>query len=85
MPFLRAIRPFGEAVTDSLRALLHEAWRAPVLDGYSAVDAGIIALQCPQHPHFHVQSEGVLLEVLREDDSVCGPGEVGRVVVTRDA
>ncbi len=83
MPFLRAIRPFGEAVTDALRALLHEAWRAPVLDGYSAVETGIIALQCPDRPHFHVQSEGVLLEVLREDGSACAAGEVGRVVVTR--
>jgi phenylacetate-CoA ligase len=82
MPFLRAARPFGESVTDELRALLDAAWHVPVLDGYSAVEVGMIALQCPDHPHFHVQSEGLLLEVLREDGSACGAREVGRVVVT---
>jgi phenylacetate-CoA ligase len=83
MPFLRAIRPIGEVVTDELRALLDVAWHAPVIDGYSAVEAGIIALQCPEHPHMHVQAEGVLLELLREDGSACAPGEIGKVVVTR--
>ena len=83
MPFLRAIRPFGESVSDELRALLQAVWHVPVLDGYSAVEVGIIGLQCPENVHFHVQSEGLLLELLRDDGLECGPGEVGRVVVTR--
>src|SRR3546814_13116510 len=41
-----------------------------------------LALQCPEHEHYHVQSEAVLLEVLDEEDRPCRPGEVGRVVVT---
>ena len=41
-----------------------------------------MALQCPTGEHYHVQSEGVLLEVLDEAGKPCAPGEVGRVVVT---
>jgi phenylacetate-CoA ligase len=49
---------------------------------YSAEEMGYMALQCPEHEHYHVQSENVLLEVLRDDGAPCGPGETGRVVVT---
>jgi phenylacetate-CoA ligase len=83
MPFLRAIRPMGEVVSGEQRGLYDAAWHAPVIDGYSAVETGIIALQCPQHPHMHVQAEAVLLELLREDGSACAPGEIGKIVVTR--
>ena len=43
---------------------------------------GYLALQCPQHEHYHVQAEGVLLEVLDDTGAPCVPGQVGRVVVT---
>jgi phenylacetate-CoA ligase len=43
---------------------------------------GFIALQCPRHEHYHVQSESVLVEVLDEDGEPVRPGEIGRVVLT---
>jgi phenylacetate-CoA ligase len=49
---------------------------------YSANELGYLALQCPEHEHYHVQAEGVLLEVLGEDNRPCATGEIGRVVVT---
>jgi phenylacetate-CoA ligase len=54
----------------------------PTIDIYSAREVGYIALQCPEHEHYHVQSEGVFVEVLDDDGAPCGPGEVGRVLVT---
>ena len=42
----------------------------------------MIALQCPEHPHYHVQAESLLVEVLGSDGAPCGPGETGRLVVT---
>ena len=88
LPGLRAVRPFGEVVTDEVRAVMTEAWGAPVIDAYSAVETGMMALQCPHaaaegRVSFHVLSEGLLLEVLREDGTPCAEGEVGRVVVTQ--
>lgn len=52
------------------------------MDMYSAVEAGYLALQCPQHEHHHVQAESVFVEAIAEDGRACGPGETGRAVVT---
>jgi phenylacetate-CoA ligase len=82
LPGLREVRTFGETVADDLRAAAREAWGVPLSDAYSAQEVGCIALQCPDHPHYHVQGEGVLVEVLDDAGRACEPGEVGRVVLT---
>lgn len=82
LPALRNVITFGESLPAGLRATCHAAWGAGVKDMYSAEEMGYMALQCPDHEHYHVQSENVLLEVLRDDGTPCEPGEIGRVVVT---
>ena len=79
---LKALLSFADRPPEDLRVLAREAWDVPVFDTYSAGEFGALALQCPEHGHLHIQSENVLLEILREDGSACVPGEVGRVVVT---
>jgi phenylacetate-CoA ligase len=79
---LLEVRTLAESLNKDLRALCREAWGVPVTDLYSCTEAGYMALQCPAHEHYHVQSEGVLLEVLDEAGQPCTPGQVGRVVVT---
>lgn len=79
---LREIRTVGEMVTAELRALVQEVFAVPVTDCYTSQELGYIALQCPQHLHYHVQAESVLVEVLREDGSTCAPYETGRLVIT---
>ena len=75
LPGLREVRLVSEAVDDELRAILQAAWGVPVVDTYSAQEAGSLALQCPEHAHYHVQSENVLLEVVDAHGRACGPGE----------
>lgn len=82
LPGLLEVRTFAESLGGDVRPLCHEAWGVPLTDLYSATESGYLALQCPEHPHYHVQSEGVLLEVLDDDDMPCEPGQVGRVIVT---
>ncbi|MCC7484363.1 MAG: phenylacetate--CoA ligase family protein [Burkholderiales bacterium] len=82
LPRLKEARTFGERLGPDVRRLAREAWSAPVTDTYSCDEAGFLALQCPAHEHYHVQSESVLLEVLDEQGNACPPGSVGRVVVT---
>lgn len=82
MPALREVRSYGEVVSDELRDICRAVWNVPVKDMYSAQEIGYMALQCPQHTHYHVMGEGVLLEVLDAAGRACAPGEVGRVVVT---
>ena len=79
---LREVRTFGELLDEDTRVLCRDAWDVPVTDTYSTTETGYIALQCPRHEHYHVQSEGVLVEILDDAGQACAPGEVGRVVVT---
>jgi phenylacetate-CoA ligase len=79
---LREVRTMGESRDDSLRELCGQAWNVPLVDMYSCQEAGYLALQCPDHAHYHVQSENVLLEVVDDLGQPCAPGEVGRVLVT---
>ncbi|MCB9585083.1 MAG: phenylacetate--CoA ligase family protein [Polyangiaceae bacterium] len=79
---LREMGTFGEVVDDTLRELARAVWQVPLIDAYSCVELGHLALQCPTRAHYHVQSENVLLEVLKPDGSPAEPGELGRVVVS---
>jgi phenylacetate-CoA ligase len=76
------VRTVSEALDATLRADCQRHLGAVLTDVYSAQEVGYLALQCPDHPHYHVQSETLILEVLRDDGSRCGVGETGRVVVT---
>jgi phenylacetate-CoA ligase len=79
---LEQVRSYGETVSQDLRDRIGTVWDVGLIDMYSSQEVGYMALQCPNHEHYHVQSETVLLEVLDENGERCGPGEVGRVVVT---
>ncbi len=81
-PSLRETATLGEVVDADLRAECRNAWGIGVADSYSCEETGVIALQCPDHPVYHVQSECALVEVLDEDGRPCRPGETGKVVIT---
>ncbi|CAN5854202.1 phenylacetate--CoA ligase family protein [soil metagenome] len=83
VPALRQIRTLSEVLTPETRALCREVLGVPIVDTYSAQEVGYMALQCPDREDcYHVQSEHVLVEVLRDDGTPCSPGEIGRVIVT---
>jgi len=82
LPRLRQARSYSEALRPDLRGVVRQAWGVDVADGYSCEEAGYIALQCPLHEHYHVQSENLLVEILDEAGRPCGQGETGRVVLT---
>lgn len=73
---------YGEVLDESLRRQCTRLWGVPVVDSYSAQEIGAIAFQCPEHEHYHVQSETVRVEVLDDEGQPCAPGQLGRVVVT---
>jgi phenylacetate-CoA ligase len=82
LPSLCEVRTISEALPDGLRELCQQVWGVKLVDIYSTTELGYLALQCPEHEHHHIQSEGVLLEVLDNNGNPCAPGEVGRVIVT---
>lgn len=79
---LSQVRTLSESVSDDLRKEVDEKLGAKLVDVYSAHEVGVMALQCPEHDHYHVQSENLLLEILRDDGTPCKSGETGQVVVT---
>lgn len=79
---LRQLRTVGELLTAETREVCEKVFGVPIADMYSSQEVGYMALQCPESTNYHVQSENVLLEVLDTDGEPCGPGQIGRVVVT---
>ena len=82
IPNLKQVETIAELLRPATRLACREAWGVPVIDMYTTREIGYIALQCPEHETYHVQSEDVLVEILDDDGLPCGPGEVGRVVLT---
>lgn len=82
LPKLKQVLSIAEMLRPEAREACRAAWGIGVADTYSAQEVGAIGLPCPEAEHFHVAGEGVFVEVLDEDGRDCGPGEVGRVVVT---
>ncbi len=83
MPFLEEIRTTGESLRDDYAQSIRLAWpQTRLTDVYSSVEIGNIAQQCPEHNHYHVNQENVLLEIVDEHNQPCETGKPGRVLVT---
>jgi phenylacetate-CoA ligase len=82
LPRLKGIETLGGMLAPETRRACREVWGVTVTDTYSAQELGYMALQCPEHEHFHVTGESVLVEVLDEQGMPCPVGANGRVVVT---
>ena len=79
---LGGVITFAEQLHPGLREQTASVWGAGLQDIYSTTETGYVALQCPEHPHYHLQSEVCFVEILADDGSPCGPGEIGRIVAT---
>lgn len=82
LPRLKQVRTYAESLRPETRDAVRKAWGVEVVDSYSSEELGYLALQCPACESYHVQSEGVILEVLDGGGQPCRPGEVGQVVVS---
>lgn len=81
IPNLKEIRTVGETVSQNLRDEC-QSMNLKLTDIYSSQEVGIIAIECPDSGLYHIQSENLIVEILREDGAQCLQGETGRVVVT---
>ena len=82
IPNLRQARCFGGTFPADTREVIKRAWGVPLADIYTSEEAGYIALQCPEHDHYHAQSENLIVEILDDQGRPCAPGEIGKVVLT---
>lgn len=79
---LREVRTIGETFSATLKARCENDFALNTADMYSAQEVGAIALQCPVSGLYHVQAESLIVEVLNDDGTPSGEGEVGRIVIT---
>jgi phenylacetate-CoA ligase len=82
LPKLKQVVAISEILRPATREAVRTAWGVPVIDMYTTREAGYLALQCPDHEHYHVQAESALVEVLDTAGRPCRAGDIGRVYVT---
>lgn len=81
-PSLPLIASVAEYLAPEVGKLAAEMFGSRVIDILTSSEAGPIAIQCPESHRLHIQSERVLVEILRDDGTPCEPGETGEIVVT---
>ncbi|MBI4525203.1 MAG: phenylacetate--CoA ligase family protein [Deltaproteobacteria bacterium] len=79
----KAIICFAETLTPTNLEIIERAFRCRVVNHYSCFEIPHMAQTCPDHAAvFHINSELVVIRVVREDGSSAIPGERGRTVIT---
>lgn len=78
----KGISTLAETVDEELREAIKERWNINIDDTYSAEECGVIAIQCPSHGNYHIQTESLLVEILDDAGKLCPPGQEGAVVIT---
>lgn len=73
--------PTSETLWPHVRERIEEAYDAPVSNQYGSQEGAPLAYECPEGG-FHTCPESGIFEILRADGTPCGPGELGRLVVT---
>lgn len=71
----------AERLYDEQRALLEQAFAAPVANGYGGRDAGFLAHECPEGG-MHLTAEDVILEIVDAQGAPVAPGNSGAILVT---
>jgi phenylacetate-CoA ligase len=79
---LRGIISTSMMLIDAERRVIEQVFGCAVTNRYGCEEVGLIASECEQHRGMHLNSEHVIVEFLRADDSWAEPGEEGRIVVT---
>jgi phenylacetate-CoA ligase len=81
---LRGVITEAEQLTPSRRRLIEACFQAPIGNRYGPREFNSYnALSCPASPgYFHINTELVVWEIVREDGAPAAPGELGKVILT---
>lgn len=80
--------PFMSIVATSMmlleteRVVIERVFRCRVSNRYGCEEVGLIASECGHPGGMHINSEHVIVEIVRNDGSPVAPGEQGQIVVT---
>ncbi len=82
VPGLHAIIVSAEVLTEDARREIEACFNVPVFNRYGGRDLKLVAQECPARLGLHINSESVLVEIVK-DGRIVPDGEVGEVVISR--
>jgi len=81
LPFLKTVMTSAELLDPAVRKRITAGFGIEPTDFYGSMEFGWIAWECPEHQGYHVNSDCLIVECLRDGQPV-GPGEEGEIVIT---
>jgi phenylacetate-CoA ligase len=78
---LRAVIPSGDTLLPGMRQSIEKFFQCKCFDHYGQCEGVAMAMECT-HGRMHVLPSLGIIEILRDDGSPCGPGEIGEIVAT---
>lgn len=60
----KLLRSAAEALAPDVKELVRDVWSAPISDGYTATETGIMAVDCDHRTGMHIAEDLVVLEVV---------------------
>jgi phenylacetate-CoA ligase len=82
IPGLSAIIVSAEMLYEETRQVIENCFKVPVYNRYGGRDLHFVAQECRAREGLHINSENLLLEIVKDGRQV-PPGELGEVVLTR--
>jgi len=79
---LRGVMSTAEQVQPWQRAIIEQAFGAPLFDQYGCGEVQGVSAECELHTGLHVALEHVIVEIVDERGQQMPPGQVGRVALT---
>jgi phenylacetate-CoA ligase len=81
VPNLKRIITTGEMLGENTRTVVDEVLGADVFDGYGAIEVGGVCTECAKHTGYHIWTDSVIVEILR-DGEVVQVGDEGEIAIT---
>jgi phenylacetate-CoA ligase len=72
----------SQTLTPLMRDQIEQSLGIPIHQNYGLNEIGLVASRCIEGGRYHIHSEHCLVEITRDDGSLCSPGEKGRLLVT---
>jgi phenylacetate-CoA ligase len=77
----RMIFTSAEILNDYTRKYIEKTFNSEIFDHYACEEFGLIGWECGKHDGYHINSDSLIIEFLK-DDAPVGNNEKGEVVVT---
>lgn len=76
-----AVMTTGDTLLPNYRRLIESQFNSEVFDAYGG-EGTPVAYECEQHDGYHIASEGVIVEIIKDYEVVHSDKEIGEVVLT---